>query len=193
MIKTILTPDEAKSARASIGLSQNKVAQAIGISRTTLALFEVNKYLLDDASLNLLRQFYVDSGYEFAEEPLGELADVAADSLASIVRTSGVRLVDGFAIPAGIDELEVESILAEISENDRVIDDVTVKVPDAGWWGGESDTKGLDLLMRLHARNYMLVRRLQGDAWEIAEAANDENIEAGLVTNGMLFKAALQS
>jgi len=61
MIMTILTPDEAKQARAAVGLSQSKVAQATGISRTNLALFEVKKYLLDDAALTALKQFYQDS------------------------------------------------------------------------------------------------------------------------------------
>ena len=65
MINTILSPDEAKEARAGIGLSQNKVAQSVGISRTNLALFEVKKYLLDDGILTQLKQFYIDAGYEF--------------------------------------------------------------------------------------------------------------------------------
>ena len=61
MFTTILTPDVAKQARAAVGLSQSKVAQATGISRTSLALFEVKKYLLDDDTLTTLKQFYQDA------------------------------------------------------------------------------------------------------------------------------------
>lgn len=64
---TILTPMQSKAARQALGLSQSKVAHETGINRSTLALFEVNKYLMDDRALHALRDFYESHGHAFEE------------------------------------------------------------------------------------------------------------------------------
>lgn len=114
MIMTILTPDEAKQVRATVGLSQSKVAQAIGISRTNLALFEVKKYLLDDTALTSLKQFYQDTGYDFSDSYSVEQPDSMAESPTDVPKHTGIRLMDGYAVPAGLPEEDAEFVLAEI-------------------------------------------------------------------------------
>lgn len=191
MITTILTPDEAKAARAAVGLSQNKVAQSVGISRTNLALFEVKKYLLDDNALTRLKQFYIDAGYAFAGSATVEQPGLTADAMPKDTLSHGIRLMDGYAIPEGIDEDEAEGILAEIADNDSQIEELSAEIPDVGWFSDEPDTEGLDQLLRLNARNYVLTRLLQGHDWNSAQAANDDGA-ADSATNGMLFNAAIQ-
>ena len=50
-----LTPAQSKEARAALGLSQSQVAKETGLNRSTLALFEVGKYILDEVTLGDLR------------------------------------------------------------------------------------------------------------------------------------------
>lgn len=193
MIDTILTPENAKLARAFIGLSQNKVAQSVGISRTNLALYEVKKYLLDDQALTRLKQFYIDTGYSFDDgstvvEQASE--DESADNDSLPDHSSGVRLMDGYAIPEGFDEDKAERILSEIYSNDQAIAELSGQVPDVAWFSDEPDTDGLDQLVRLSARNYALVRCLQGHDWLNDLAANDASVDDA-VTNGMLFNAKI--
>ncbi len=193
MIDTILNPENAKLARAAIGLSQNKVAQAVGMSRTNLALFEVNKYLLDDQALTQLKQFYIDAGYSFNNgstvvEQASEFE--SDDNTSEPIHSTGVRLMDGYAIPEGMEEDEVESILTEINGNDQKISKLSSQVPDVGWFSDEPDKTGLEQLVRLSARNYALVRRLQGHDW-LRDLAVNGNASENAVTNGMLLNSEI--
>lgn len=52
------TPPQAKTARVAAQLSQGRVASDIGINRSDLSQFESGKYLLDDSTLNRLRDYY---------------------------------------------------------------------------------------------------------------------------------------
>ena len=189
MIRTILSPDEAKAARATVGLSQNKVALAVGISRTNLALFEVKKYLLDDETLIQLKQFYTNFGYEFGGLTMVEQDNSVSDNNTDYDVAPGVRLMDGFAIPEGVDTDEAENLLEEISDNDSQIEALSDVKPNVGWFSGEPDTEGVEQLLRLHARNYLLTRCLQGHIFEGAKAINENDSES--LTNGLLFKTAI--
>ncbi|MDQ3187084.1 MAG: helix-turn-helix domain-containing protein [Pseudomonadota bacterium] len=53
-----LTPQQAKAAGGNAQLSQGRVASNIGINRSYLSQFEPGKYLLDDATLIRLRDYY---------------------------------------------------------------------------------------------------------------------------------------
>lgn len=160
MIITRLSPDQARAARRSIGLSQIKVARAIGISRTKLALFEVEKYLLDDASPHKLCQFYRQQSHDFSTAASSEGTESSRDQ--SRPECSGIRLVDCFAVPAGIEQDEAEAMLAEITENDEQIEALAMQPARVSWWAGEAETEKRDEIIRLMARNYFLTRRLQG-------------------------------
>ena len=169
MINTILTPDEAKSARAAIRLSQVKVAQGCGISRTKLALFEVKKYFLSDYELNSLKQFYVDQGVRFEQST-----------------SPGIRLIDGYAIPENISSDYAEKLLAQIADHDARIQEVSNELAGVSWLSGDVKMKRRDNLFRLMARNYHLVRLLQGRA-PITGTALPKDKDLELVTNGELF------
>lgn len=190
MNNAILTPDEAKQARAAIGLSQSKVAQATGISRTNLALFEVKKYLLDDQALTLLKQFYQDAGHSFTDSPTIEQPESPPESPAKQPRSTGIRLMDGYAVPEGFDEEEVEAILAEIQSNDAECEALSEEKSGVTWWSEQPKTEGLNKLLALQARNYVLIRRLQGH-----ELLNGpllaENTPPEEVTNGMLYRECI--
>jgi hypothetical protein len=186
MIMTILTPSEAKQARAAVELSQSKVAQATGISRTNLALFEVNKYLLDDAALTALKQFYQDTGHAFPDSYSVEQPESVTESPDDFPEHIGLRLVDGYAVPAGLSEDEAETILTEIHANDVGIESLSEQKSGVNWWSETPKTEGLNRLLALHARNYVLTRRLQGhellNNTQILEDVLEEDM-----TNGMLL------
>jgi DNA-binding XRE family transcriptional regulator len=193
MVNTILTPNEAKQARAALGLSQNKAAQGAGISRTKLALFEVKKYLLDDGTLLSLKQFYENLGHLFDEQASDvQQATVKPVQSAKPMYSTGVRLVDGFAVPAGLDINDTETILAELAENDNQIALLSSKKAGVSWWSEELKTEGLNELLRLHARNYLLTRLLQGHE-HLAEGNYADDVEPEAVTNGQLLHNLISS
>jgi DNA-binding XRE family transcriptional regulator len=192
MFNTILNPDDAKQARAAVGLSQSKVAQATGISRTNLALFEVKKYLLDDDTLTKIKQFYQDAGYSF---PVNSTVEQSVSTLEPVTDTpeeTSFRLMDGFAVPIGIPEEEAELILNEIHANDTEIETLLDKKSGMHWWTEKPNTNGVNRLLVLHARNYVLTRRLQGH-----ELLNNlmrlEDTPLEEVTNSMLFNKAVSA
>jgi len=182
MIQSILTPAESKQARRFAEVSQNTVARATGIGRTKLALFEVEKYLLDDATLESLRDYYAGLGYEFAEEAGSNTEATTTAPERSKVETS-VRLVDGFAVPTGLDFGEVEDALAQIAANDEIIGKLSEQKTEAGWFTDETDKR--DKAVLLLAQNYLLTRQLQG------HDLLGENIEPD--TTGVLLQSLLLS
>jgi len=182
MIQPILTPAESKQARRFAEVSQNTVARATGIGRTKLALFEVEKYLLDDVTLEALRGYYEGLGYEFSESSAGN-TEAAMTTQESSNADTGIRLIDSFAVPSGLDFDDVENTLAQIAANDELIGTLSEQKTEAGWFTDETDKR--DKAVRLLARNYLLTRRLQGH--EIL----GESIE--LDTNGALLQSLLLS
>ena len=182
MIKAILTPADAKAARSKLGMSQNAVAKATGINRSTLALFEVEKYLLDDSTLQRLYDFYTVLGYEWTS---------CDDSRGNVPTESdlgsGVRLVDGYAVPQGIDSNEVESIIAQLAANDAAIAELSDQEAKSHWFTDEPDRTGVDKLLLLHASNHSLMRRLQGRT-----NSNSDGLKSqGKTTHGDLLNAEI--
>ena len=128
-IQSIITPSQAKAARHAAELSQAKVSAQTGISRTKLALFEVEKYLLEEGTLTQLRDFYESIGVLDQADPTNtENADQDTH-----VRP-GCTLLDGFAIPTGIDEHEVEAVLANVARNDERIDQLSLRQDGKDSW-----------------------------------------------------------
>lgn len=161
----ILASAQARNARSHLGLSQAKVAKATGISRTKLALFEVGKYILDDATLRALRDFYGEQGYDFGPTPakdFGSHERANREKAPAVPEEPAMRIVDGFAVPPGSEPEEIEAALAELTENDQKIEDLATQASRVGWFSDEPDTAGRDEILRLMARNYHLIRRVQG-------------------------------
>ena len=65
MYRVILASDQAREARTKLGLSQGRVANAVGLNRTYLSLFENGKYLFPDRDLEKLHSYYSDNGAMF--------------------------------------------------------------------------------------------------------------------------------
>jgi len=176
---TILTPLQSKAAREALGLSQSKVARETGINRSTLALFEVNKYLMDDRVLRGLRDFYESHGHTFEEAATPATAATMAPPQAAPVtphetheEASHAPVVDGFAILSGFDQDDVEAALDQIHANDAAIAEITAQPVQRHWFSDDIITAPSDKALDLMARNYVLIRQLQGRA--IVEAANDD-------------------
>ena len=192
MIVTILTPDEAKSARLSVSLSQSKVAKGAGISRTKLALFEVKKYLLSDEELWSIKQFYESLGYEFSS---GSAVEQPTDNTGKTVKQAhspGLRLIDGFAIPEGIEAIDAESRLTEITDNNDRVEELSMELAGVHWFTGEAKRDGVNEMLRLMSRNYLLSCQLQGHELEV-DTGNSEDTEPELITNGGLLNNLIYS
>lgn len=189
MINTILTPDEATQARHAVGLSQNNVAKATALSRTTLALFEVKKYFLDDDQLLALRDFYEAQGYTFsepAEEPITESRQTNRSE------SSGVSLLDGFAVPEGIDEDTVEQILTEYQVNENQIERLLKKRAGIHWFSGDPKEEGVNQLQQLMSQNYLLAERLKGHEI-LSSITPTSEIDPETVTNSVLLNNLLNT
>ena len=192
MIETILTPDEAKSARESVSLSQSKFAKGAGLSRTKLALFEVKKYLLSDEELWSLKQFYESVGYEFSGESAVELLSDETSETVQQKRSPGFRLMDGFAIPEGIEAINAELRLTEIADNNDRVEELSQELTGVHWFTGESKKEGVNEMLRLMSRNYLLSCQLQGHELEV-DTGNPEDTEPESMTNGGLLNDLIYS
>lgn len=163
---TILTPLQCKNARSQLGISQSKLSKETRLSRTNLALFEVNKYLLGDSELRKLRSYFESCGCTFeadaeaANEPTyGKPAPTPPTRTAS---KSGAKSMDGFLVPSGLDQNTVETWLNEIIVNDQKIANIGAEEIKRHWFTGDPLTENRDEVLRLMARNYVLIRKLQG-------------------------------
>lgn len=165
-IHKTITPDAAREARAKARLSQARVAKDTGISRTKLALFEVQKYLLDDQDLTALRDYFCGL------DVLDEQALVTPHGRESNGIDVGCSVLDGFAVPAGLDQELVENALEEICANDQQIMMLARNRAERDWLIFPGDKKQRNEIVRLMARNYLLTRYLQGR--EAVEQSQDD-------------------
>ncbi len=160
---TLFTPQQAKTARAAAQLSQGRVASDLGINRSYLSQFESGKLLLDDATLNRLRVYYLKYGARLepaAHAPLPQFEDDSEEG-------NGVRLRDGFLLPPEADENQVDALLNEYAENRRRIADMcSIDLSNSGFLGfGVDEDKGnkrAEEVLGLMARNYAIIEELQG-------------------------------
>src|SRR4051794_41916245 len=99
-MKTLFTPQQAKSARAAAQLSQGRVASDLRINRSYLSQFESGKYLFDDPTLTRLRDYYSKRGAKLeslAHAPSAQFEDDNEESNTLCLR-------DGFLLPPEADE-----------------------------------------------------------------------------------------
>jgi len=189
MHNVIITAEQAKTARTVLGLSQGKMAGLIGLNRSYLSQFENGRYLLDDDSLYLLREYYEKQGYVFGIEqstvtqsvsPKDEASassPLVGDDLSSRM-LGAARVMDGFVVPDDADPDEIEVILLNFTDNERKINQLLNSPVKRGWLGGidedDQDMRELDVL-KLMARNYLLVKELHGH--ELLPVTPKEKIE----------------
>lgn len=160
-MNTVLSADQCKAARAALGLSQAAVARATGINRSQLALFEVRRYVLEDERLRTLRHHFEAGGYTFDAVVGAQAGHQPAQAGKQSQSVGDTKLVDGFLVASGLEQEPVEGALAEIAGNDETIGRLAATPPRTGLWAAGT-TKERDTVLRLMARNYLLVRGLQG-------------------------------
>lgn len=190
MLKQILSPEQSRDARRLAGVSQQTAANAAGVSRTHLALWEVGKYLLPDATLKALRDYYTKTGYVFDEDQDGGKKNSLLDGSDATKRPQktnatpgleGFSLIDGFLVPDGLESGPVENLLAEIAQNDMKIAELAATPAERELLGGYCE-KVSDQITQLMARNYTLVQQLRGH--ETITPCSKADAETKAQTNG---------
>jgi transcriptional regulator with XRE-family HTH domain len=162
-MNTQFTPQQAKVARGTAQLSQGRVASDVGINRSYLSQFESGKYLLDDATLTRLRDYYSKHGAKLESVAHAPSAQFENDSDES----DTLRLRDGFLLPPETDEDHADALLNEYAENRHRIDNMcTFDLSNSGFLGfGVDEDKAhklADEVLSLMAKNYAIVEELQG-------------------------------
>jgi len=165
-METILTAEQAKTARDALHLSQGKVASEVGINRTYLSLFESGKYVFEDDTLSALRSYFEEQGHDFDTPNDQAATSKPQGSVAATRAVLAVRVKDGFVVPSALAEDEAEKLLTEYQENRRQIVALCGEQPNEGFFFSDVDENDLQrrqqAVMQLMARNYALVERLHG-------------------------------
>jgi transcriptional regulator with XRE-family HTH domain len=163
MHQTILTNKQAKQARSSLRLSQGSVAGALDMSRTYLSQFENGHYLLEDTTLNQLRDFYGEQGYDF------ENTDASPDIESPPERNTSTRsvhhrIIDGFVIPNEAEEDNVDAALSEYADNTRKIWGLCKAPIKDGFFGIDEEARDAATrkTLLLMARNFAIIEQLHG-------------------------------
>ena len=158
MNEQTITPEQSRAARTSLGLSQAFIARETGINRSQLALFEVGKYQLEKYKLLALRDCYLRLGY-----PLdGKAPSPVPVKPLPNPNSPPQHIIDGLLVGKGLTKEAVEGIRAEIALNDASISEFAQKPFKRDWITDEPITEERDAIFRLMARNYQLMRNLQG-------------------------------
>jgi transcriptional regulator with XRE-family HTH domain len=161
-----ITPEQSKAARSSLGLSQRFIAKETGINRSQLALFEVGKYNLEAFRLLALLYCYERLGYRFvADKPLAPTPRTHQAERAqpvAIMAAQVPRIIDDLLILCDPAQGNIDGITKEIKDNDNLIGRLAVAPVELSWWDDKPLTKEFDDIIRIMARNYLLIRGLQG-------------------------------
>jgi transcriptional regulator with XRE-family HTH domain len=168
-MQTIFSPKQARSARIAAQISQGKVATDLGLNRSYLSLFESGKYVFDDATLRSLCDYFQARGTSQNEEPQAE-ATVTANSTAGAsvtdsTESEGPRLCDGFLIPPGADEDEVDRLLDEYARNRAKITALCaydIRGNSFLFMDSSEVSAKTAHVLRLMARNFVIIETLQG-------------------------------
>ncbi len=167
MNNTEITPEQSKAARSSLGLSQRFIATETGINRSHLALFEVGKYNLEAFRQLALLHCYERLGYRIAADQAPAPAVMAKAERAKPVAPKlpqAPRIIDDLLILCNPAQGNIDGVTKEIKGNDHLIGQLAVAPVELSWWDNEPVTKECDDIIRLMARNYLLIRGLQGRA-----------------------------
>jgi transcriptional regulator with XRE-family HTH domain len=156
---------QAKSARIAAQISQSKVASDLGLNRSYLSLFESGKYVFDDATLRTLRDYYQAYDATNSRTPQATPTDISGLPLTGADESEGARLCDGFLIPPGMDETEVDRLLHEYAQNRKKISALCSYDIRANSFlfidSSEVAAKTTEVL-QIMARNFTVIETLQG-------------------------------
>lgn len=152
---SILTNTRAIDARATLNLSQAKVAKDIGLSRAYLSQFESGKRILEDRWLQALSNYYEELGW----------GPDAAPVVNQPKSNESLRVRDGFQIVAHLSDAQIEELLNEYYDNQVKIDDLSSAAAPKGMFLGlceERASKTVFELMCLTCLQDQIIRALRG-------------------------------
>lgn len=173
MNNTEIACEQFRAARNSLGLSQRFIAKETGINRSQLALFEIGKYNLEAFKRLALLHCYLRLGHKFTDMPSAPTLGIQAALPISTQKPKGAegnkaaqspRIIDGMLISSGIANSDIDSITNEINSNDIIIKRLAGTSVDLSLFSREPLTNEHETIIRLMARNYQLMRSLQGRA-----------------------------
>jgi len=154
----ILNPQAAIAAREELNLSQTKVAQDIGLSRSYLSQFESGKRILEDRWQEDLVTYYESHGWK-APDP----------SITHHKQAQGANTVcarDGFVVSQDLPNMTVEELLGEYYDNAQELEERrSVEVP-RGFFGGVNVPKAMQHVLGvtlLTSRQCEIKRLLHGE------------------------------
>lgn len=168
-----LTPTDSKQARDELNLSQAKVSAETGINRAYLSQFENGSRILNDSTLNQLKDYYLNQGWP------GTNSDSIEEKVSS--QEDNIRVWDGFVIPQATEEVEAYNLLSEYHKNQsEIIKSQNEKSVHCWFFGFDEDgTRAkCQRLMLLMARNYAIVRQLHGQRTMIPTARPGNEIDS---------------
>jgi len=153
----ILNPQDAIAAREHLNLSQTKVAQDIGLSRSYLSQFESGKRVLEDRWQEELTAYY---------ENLGWNAPDHSDRHKQSQGASPVYAKDGFIVSQALPTMTVEELLGEYYDNARELEERrSVDLP-RGFFGGVDMPKAVQHVLGvtlLTSRQFEIKQLLHGE------------------------------
>lgn len=183
-MSNILSPSEAKQARASAKLSQAKVASDLGINRTYLSLFEGGRYVFDDSTLIALRDYYEELGFDADCGISADCDEGLEQGYPGFAASKEVVVRGGVDIPASAEEAAAEEYLSARSTNMRRIREICSEKVERGLLGGidrESLNSRLDEAVRLLAKNELITAQMHGRGYSAisADTGGDEALYVG--------------
>lgn len=182
-MKQLITADQSRRARRSLGITQAKLAEETGLNTTLIKHFET--YRIENPPQDFqtkLVDYYTGKGLDVA---------TPANSTAADERKPGANIVKDIAIPRisflvsdKLNQDEIEALLERMEENDDRIYDLVKKETAKGLFGGHTDAtvaENQELFASL-AENYLIFRHLQG-----RNLFNDIDQNAKTETHGHLL------
>ncbi len=181
MIFNVLLPIESKKARCCLMLPQHKVANAVDINRTTYALFEVGRYILNEKEQLTLKNHFESLGYTFPKRTKEKKPPLPK-----------FRLIQSIAVPNQIKTEEAKKVLIQIAKNDAFIKSKAKGLAGVHWWTEEPNPEGANKIIELMAYNYCHLRWLQGQTDlignEFAEDMDPKHTTNGAMVNQRLYR-----
>lgn len=167
----ILNPSDSIEARKQLNLSQAKVANDIGLSRSYLSQFESGKRVLEDTWMEDLKVYYVENGWD---EPNIQML-TAQNSGEDLVLTR-----DGFVVSEDLSEPAIEELLEERYKNEQLIENMRQSKLSRGFLFGNLDEEeairdSIPLLL-VAARQCEIAKVLHGQS---SENRGTEKIDKG--------------
>lgn len=156
-----ITPEQSRTARRFLGLTQAQTIEQGGVSSYKLKQFEAGSFLPDSQFLQDLRGFYEEQGYTFTEAAAPEPSNAgAAPQAPQTFNPSRYLRIS----PELADEV-VGRIFDRMDGNDKEIMARLPQIVESNFIGDgykATSEKAVQEFYGLAAENYLLFRLLQG-------------------------------